>query len=59
MDLSRVSKEIKEISADTASGISVRLINDDLTSLEGSITGNSAADAIVPHANDVSRGPTD
>ncbi len=59
MDLSRVSKEIKEISADTASGISVRLINDDLTSLEGSITGNSAADAIVPDPNDASRGATD
>ena len=39
MDLSRVQKEIKEISLDKASGISVRVMGNDLTILQGTING--------------------
>ena len=39
MDLSRVQKEIKEISLDKASGISVRVMGNDLTRLQGTING--------------------
>ena len=39
MDLSRVQKEIKEISLDKASGISVREMGNDLTRLQGTING--------------------
>jgi len=39
MDLSRLQKEIQEIKQDKASGISVRVVGDNLTTLEGSISG--------------------
>jgi len=39
MDLSRVQKEIREISQDKASGISVRVLGEDLTRLEGTLKG--------------------
>ena len=39
MDLSRLQKEIQEIRSDLASGISVRVVGDDLTTLEGQISG--------------------
>lgn len=39
MDLSRLQKEIQEIKQDKASGLSVRVIGDNLTTLEGNIAG--------------------
>ena len=39
MDLSRLQKEIQEIKHDKASGISVRPVGDNLTTLQGQIAG--------------------
>jgi ubiquitin-conjugating enzyme (huntingtin interacting protein 2) len=41
MDTNRLSKELREIASDKASGVSVSLIGDSLTHMEGTITGQS------------------
>ena len=39
MDTNRVSKELREIASDGASGVSVELVGDSLAHMRGTITG--------------------
>jgi ubiquitin-conjugating enzyme (huntingtin interacting protein 2) len=41
MDTNRVSKELREIASDGASGVSVELVGDSLAHMRGTITGAS------------------
>ncbi len=43
MDTNRVSKELREIASDGASGVSVELVGDSLAHMRGTITGAAAA----------------
>tara|TARA_B100000519_G_scaffold26598_1_gene18647 strand:+ start:398 stop:664 length:267 start_codon:yes stop_codon:yes gene_type:complete len=43
MDTNRVSKELREIASDGASGVSVELVSDSLAHMRGTITGAVAA----------------
>ena len=58
MDTNRVSKELREIASDGASGVSVELVGDSLAHMRGTITGAAAAlrvydDFIIKSDDDV------
>jgi ubiquitin-conjugating enzyme (huntingtin interacting protein 2) len=41
MDTNRLSKELREIASDKASGVSVELVGDSLAHMRGTITGTN------------------
>lgn len=43
MDTNRLSKELREIASDKASGVSVELVGDSLAHMRGTITGTNTS----------------
>ena len=43
MDTNRLSKELREIASDKASGVSVELVGDSLAHMRGTITGTTTS----------------
>ena len=41
MDVNRLQKELREIQADTKSGVTVQVLGDDLSHMQGTILGES------------------